>query len=204
PLVRWLHYRRFCLVRPEPHEIEPWYQEFRIGAILLAAAVGSAGFMLFVYDSEALQMTLALLMVCIAAFAANSMAPRVELAVLYLLLILAPLIGSLYLAGTGTAIAAFLMMLILLVMLIVSSLRLGRTLARGIELSIEADNRERDLFDFQQRLSLYVRKTPLAVIEWDQKLNVKEWNPAAEQIFGYTRAEAEGRQLGDLLFPGLS
>lgn len=202
--ARWLHYRRFCLVRPEPHEIERWYRQFRIGAIVLSAAIGSAGFLLFVYDNESLQMTLALLMACIASFAANSMAPRSELAVIYLLLLLAPLIGSLYLTGTGTGIAAFLIMLILLVLLIISTLRLGRTLARSIELSIEADNRERDLFDFQQRLSLYVRKTPLAVIEWDQNLNVKEWNPAAEQIFGYTRAEAEGRQLGDLLFPGLS
>ncbi|MDY6984193.1 MAG: ATP-binding protein, partial [Pseudomonadota bacterium] len=75
---------------------------------------------------------------------------------------------------------------------------------RSAELSIEADSRERDLFEFQQRLSLYVKKTPLAVIEWDQNLTVKEWNPAAEQIFGYARREAEGRKVGDLLFPGIS
>ncbi|HEY0963766.1 MAG TPA: ATP-binding protein [Pseudomonadales bacterium] len=202
--ARWLHYRRFRLVRPEPEDIEHWYRQFRIGAIVLAAAVGSAGFLLFVYDSEPFQMTLALMMVCIASFAINSMAPRPELAVAFLLLILSPLIGSLYLMGTGIGVAAFWMMLVLLVMLSLSTLRIGRTLARSIELSIEADSRERDLFDFQQRLSLYVKKTPLAVIEWDQNLTVKEWNPAAEQIFGYRREDAEGRKLSDLLFPGLS
>src|SRR5690606_29652775 len=112
--------------------------------------------------------------------------------------------GSLYLTTTGTSVAGFWMMLILLAMLIISALRLGKTIARSIELTIEASHRERDLFDFQQRLSLYVKKTPLAVIEWDQNLAVKEWNPAAEQIFGYTRADAEGRLVTDLLFPGTS
>ncbi|MDY6983686.1 MAG: hypothetical protein SV422_11405, partial [Pseudomonadota bacterium] len=169
-LGRWLHYRRFRLVRPEPEDIDRWFMQFRIGALLLAAAVGSAGFLLFVYDSEAFQLTLALMMACISSFAVISMAPRPELAVTFLILILSPLIGSLYLTRSGIGISAFWMMLVLLLMLIVSTLRIGRTLARSTELSIEADSRERDLFEFQQRLSLYVKKTPLAVIEWDQNL----------------------------------
>lgn len=203
-LGRSLHYRRFRRVRPEPGEIETWFTQFRIGSLILGAAVGSAGFLLFVYDSESFQLTLALMMVCISAFAISSMAPRPELAIVFLLLILSPLVGSLYLTSTGTGISAFWMMVVLLVMLSVSALRIGRTIARGIELTIEASERERDLFDFQQRLSLYVKKTPLAVIEWDQNLTVKAWNPAAEQMFGYPAQEALGRKLSDLLFPGVS
>lgn len=203
-IARYVQYRRFRRANPEPDDIAAWYRQFRLVSLLQAAAIGSAGFLLFAYDSAAMQMTLALMMACIASFAANSLAPRPEFAVLYLLLVLTPLLGTFYLTGTGTGIAAFLILLVLLVMLIISTVRLGRTIARSIELSIEADYRERDLFEFQQRLSLYVRKTPLAVIEWDQNLNVKEWNPAAEQIFGYTREEAEGRNLGELLFPDVS
>ncbi len=198
-LVRSLHYRKFKLIRPEPEEIEAWFTQFRIGTIALAAAVGSAGFLLFVYDNESYQMTLSLMMVCISAFAVSSLSPRPELAVVFLVLILSPLIGSLYLTHTGTGISAFWMMLVLL---IISALRLGKTMARSIELTIEAGHRERDLFNFQQRLSLYVKETPLAVIEWDQNMTVKEWNPAAEQIFGYAHADAEGRKVTDLLFPG--
>jgi PAS domain S-box-containing protein len=201
-LARSLHYRRFRTIRPEPDEIESWFTQFRIGCIVLGAAVGSAGFLLFVYDNDTYQMTLALMMVCISSFAISSMAPRPELAILFLVLILSPLIGSLYLTSTGSGIAAFWIMLVLLVMLIVSALRIGKTIARSIELTIEASHRERDLFNFQQRLSLYVQKTPLAVIEWDQQMNVKAWNPAAEQMFGYGRADAEGRKITDLLFPG--
>ena len=203
-LARSLHYHRFRLVRPEPEEIESWFTQFRIGTIVLGAAVGSAGFLLFVYDNDTYQLTLSLMMVCISSFAISSMAPRPELAVMFLLLILSPLIGSLYLTSTGPGISAFWMMLVLLAMLVVSALRIGKTIARSIELTIEASYRERDLFNFQQRLSLYVKKTPLAVIEWDQNMTVKEWNPAAEQIFGYPHEDAEGRKLTDLLFPGTS
>jgi PAS domain S-box-containing protein len=201
-LGRALHYRRFVHIRPGPGEIEPWFTQFRIGCIMLGAAVGSAGFLLFVYDNESDQMTLALMLVCVSAFAISSLSPRRELAVLFLVLMLSPLIGSLYLTHTGSGTAAFWMMLVLLAMLIVSALRLGKTVARSIELTIEASHRERDLYNFQQRLSLYVKETPLAVIEWDQNMTVREWNPAAEKIFGYTRADAEERKITDLIFPG--
>src|SRR5665213_1777885 len=37
-----------------------------------------------------------------------------------------------------------------------------------------------------QKLALHMGQTPLAVIEWNDKFEVTEWNPAAERIFGYT------------------
>jgi two-component system, NtrC family, sensor kinase len=48
-------------------------------------------------------------------------------------------------------------------------------------------------------LKIFIEHTPLAVIHWDRDLDVIEWNPAAEQMFGYTRQEALGRHLTDFL-----
>ncbi|MBV6623377.1 MAG: PAS domain-containing sensor histidine kinase [Rivularia sp. (in: Bacteria)] len=45
----------------------------------------------------------------------------------------------------------------------------------------------------QRRLALMVQQTPLAVIEWNRKFEIKEWNQAAEQIFGYSKSEVLGR-----------
>jgi rsbT co-antagonist protein RsbR len=45
----------------------------------------------------------------------------------------------------------------------------------------------------RQKLALHIQHTPLAYIEWNLNFEVVEWNPAAERIFGYTRAEALGR-----------
>lgn len=52
----------------------------------------------------------------------------------------------------------------------------------------------------EQRLSLLVQRTPLAVIHWDTEFRVTQWNPAAEAIFGWSAAEAIGQD-GRLIVP---
>ncbi|HTY37460.1 MAG TPA: PAS domain S-box protein [Bacteroidota bacterium] len=52
----------------------------------------------------------------------------------------------------------------------------------------------------RQRIALHVEQTPLAVIEWDEQLNIRGWNPAAERMFGYSAQEAIGRQY-DFIVP---
>lgn len=45
----------------------------------------------------------------------------------------------------------------------------------------------------QQRLALHVYQTPLAVIEFDIDGRVREWNPAAARVFGFSCEEAIGQ-----------
>ncbi|MEZ4699857.1 MAG: PAS domain S-box protein [Rhodothermales bacterium] len=47
-------------------------------------------------------------------------------------------------------------------------------------------------YSSEQRLRFHIEQSPMAYIEWDTNFEVVEWNPAAERIFGYTRAEALG------------
>lgn len=54
---------------------------------------------------------------------------------------------------------------------------------------------ETELHESQHRLSWLVQQSPMAIIEWDTNFRVCSWNLAAEQIFGYTAAEAIGRAL---------
>lgn len=60
---------------------------------------------------------------------------------------------------------------------------------------------EEQIHSSQQRLSLLVEQTNLGIIEWDPDFCVKEWNPAAERIFGYTREEVEGRSAYEFIIP---
>jgi PAS domain S-box-containing protein len=53
----------------------------------------------------------------------------------------------------------------------------------------------------EQRLSFHIQQTPLAFIEWDTNLQVTDWNPSAERIFGYSKEEALGRHATDLIVP---
>ncbi|MGC9502217.1 PAS domain S-box protein [Baaleninema sp.] len=60
---------------------------------------------------------------------------------------------------------------------------------------------ESEIRKSQQRLSMMVRQTPLAVIEWNDRGEITAWNPAAERIFGYTAEEAIGRTVAGLIIP---
>ena len=59
---------------------------------------------------------------------------------------------------------------------------------------------EESLGKTKQKLSLHLRQTPLAVIEWNNKWEVTAWNPAAESLFGYSEAEILGKSY-ELLVP---
>lgn len=58
---------------------------------------------------------------------------------------------------------------------------------------------ETQLREYVQRLSLLVKDTPLAVIEWTPDFKVADWNPSAEKIFGYNRTEALGCHAAELI-----
>ncbi|HEX6363778.1 MAG TPA: EAL domain-containing protein, partial [Albitalea sp.] len=50
-----------------------------------------------------------------------------------------------------------------------------------------------------QKLRIHFERTPLAVIEWDRRMRVTAWNPAAEAMFGVPLREALGRPLPAML-----
>ena len=58
-----------------------------------------------------------------------------------------------------------------------------------------------ELKSSEQRLSLHIARTPLAVIEFDADFRVTAWNPAAEKIFGYQKDEIIGCSPMDMIVP---
>lgn len=57
----------------------------------------------------------------------------------------------------------------------------------------EIKNMEEKLRESEHRLSLNIQNAPMGIIEWDKDFQVVGWNPAAEKIFGYSKAEAMGK-----------
>ncbi len=53
----------------------------------------------------------------------------------------------------------------------------------------------------KQRFALLFQQTSMVIIDWTLNFEVVDWNPAAERVFGYTRAEAIGQNGIDLLVP---
>lgn len=49
-----------------------------------------------------------------------------------------------------------------------------------------------------QRLSLHLTNSPLAVVEWDVNLKITSWSNQAEAIFGWTKKEVVGKTVEEL------
>ncbi|MGA8213955.1 MAG: PAS domain S-box protein [Candidatus Sulfotelmatobacter sp.] len=62
---------------------------------------------------------------------------------------------------------------------------------------------EEEFRQSQQKLRIHFEHTPLAVVEWDPQLRITEWSASAERVFGYSRAEAIGRDASFLVPPAL-
>jgi len=80
-------------------------------------------------------------------------------------------------------------------------LRVYQTLAEQGAVALRAARFREAIRSSQQRLSLIVEQSPLAIIEWNLEQEVTSWNPAATQIFGYEREEALGRHAIDFFIP---
>ncbi|HPW17095.1 MAG TPA: PAS domain S-box protein [Candidatus Aminicenantes bacterium] len=86
-------------------------------------------------------------------------------------------------------------------------LRMLEYVSSQVARSIERKQAEEALRRSEQGLSMHFQKTPLAVIEFDTDFRVRQWNPAAERIFGWTAEEAFGRDVSFILpddFKGLA
>ena len=62
----------------------------------------------------------------------------------------------------------------------------------------QLEQSRRALEEVNGRLALYLTNAPLACIVWGADQIVREWNPAAEAMFGYTAAEALGQNVYEL------
>ena len=65
----------------------------------------------------------------------------------------------------------------------------------------ERKRAEQALLESRNLLSDHLDSTPVGAIFWDQNFCVTDWNPAAQSIFGYTKAEAVGKCGDDLILP---
>lgn len=82
--------------------------------------------------------------------------------------------------------------------------RLPQVLANAVEarlLRVERLTGQKDLRESEERMRAILESALDAVVTMDRHGEIVEFNPAAEKIFGFPRAEAIGERLVDLIIP---
>jgi PAS domain S-box-containing protein len=86
-------------------------------------------------------------------------------------------------------------------MLSPAEMQLGCAIAAHVALAVERLEREEALRESEARKGAMLEASLDSIILMDDEGTVIEWNPAAERTFGYTRAEALGSKVADLIVP---
>jgi len=187
---------------PDSHHTQPNYVRYFLLVTLLAGlAWGSASLWLFPQDSVPHQAFIAFVMAGNSAAAIISLSYIRQAALAFILPSLLPLIGQFFLLQTSMSTAMGTMVTLFLLVALSGIRRNYQNTLQNITLRLESAEHEQTILASQQRLALHVQQTPLAVIELSTDLEVTDWNPAAERIFGYQKAEALGRPATELIVP---
>ncbi len=80
-------------------------------------------------------------------------------------------------------------------------LELIQAQANLASIAIERKLSEDAILESEARLILHIQNTPVGAISWDCDFQCTEWNNAAENIFGYTAAEAIGQHAAEIILP---
>lgn len=180
-------------------DIRRWTLIFGIGASIAASFWGSTAIFLFPHHDRVHQVMLDMMLMVACAVAITNISMIRIISFLFILLSMIPIAfqflsthnEEMNLLGVMTLIATGLFLL--------GSNRVYRVTTENIINRLEATESERQLRQSQQRLTLHIERTPLAVIEWSLDFRVTQWNLAAEKIFGYSREEALGKSGLDLI-----
>ncbi len=199
--ARAVHSRIFAKASPPPGEIIKWTRQFIVGSLASGFAWGAVGIWLFPAEHVEYQLMLAFMLSATCAIAITSLSSLRFPVITFLLIALLPLAVRFFVNDTDTGTIMGLMVSILIVLLVVSALRIYRTTFDNVSLRLDALAREDELRRSQQHLALHIQSTPLAVIEWNTNLEVTNWNPAAEKMFGYSKEEALGKRATELIVP---
>lgn len=202
--ITFLRIRLFFSYRkasPSLEDSKLWELYFVFATTITSLAWGSSSILLFAEDSFIHQILLVLALLVVNAGATTNLSFLRAPISLYLLFCLSPIIVRFFFQETSSAIAIGAVITTYMVHLFINSNRIYKSTLQNIKLNNQARIRESFLTKTLQKQELHVSRTPLGIIEWDTNFRVTDWNPAAEDIFGYKKEEVLGKQAVEIIIP---
>jgi len=200
-LLRFLTYLHYNKKTASTLKTRTWGLLFDIGSSSSAAMLGLAAIFLFPANNPLHQLICAFVLTGMSAGAVSTLSAGKYTFPLYISLAMLPLIISYMLEATQLAYVIVAMLMLAYAFILKSNRNIYHNITENIAYQIEANEREQNLLDAQQKQILHTLNTSLAVIEWSSDFRVTDWNPAAERIFGYSKEQALGAYGADLIIP---
>ncbi len=175
-----------------------WMSLHTLMTLLSAIIWGYALLELMPDDSLAHQflMIIAIAGLCSGASSTLAFSPLAYL--LFLAACLIPMSIRLYMIESNYSGLLFSLCYIYMYFMWTTCRRNSETALQNLEKSFILDEKELALNQAHQRVDLHIDRSPLGIIEWDADLKVSRWNPAAENIFGYSSEEMLGKSFRTL------
>ncbi len=200
-LGRAIHAIIFWRKAPQDSQSLKWMHQFTLGTILAALTWGSSAIWLFAETHPVYQVILCFILSVACAVALGNLSSLRAPVVAFMVISLLPLAIRFLLTDYDLGRWMGVLVLLLIMLMVMSALRVYRTTYASIARRLDSIAREEELRKSQERLSMHIQGTPVAVVEWDENFRVSSWNPAAERIFGYKGELMIGRHAAGLIVP---
>jgi len=174
-----------------------WERRLSVGIVGSALLWGVAAWMLFPLDSPLHQSFITIILVGITGGAVTSLSGHRTTSLLLVILVLLPLVVRWLTLGGQTAIIIASLIVMLAGVIVISALRVRRTLIQNIRLRTAAATREQALRESEERFEHLFEAAPLGVAEYDADGVIITSNQALSRIVGVRHEDIIGFRLLD-------
>lgn len=108
-------------------------------------------------------------------------------------MVLLPCTVQVYLSGHESSLYFAVFSLIYMATLYVVMIQLHQLVEKNVSLRVTTEESARKRAELSYLFEQHWQNAPLAAVQWDRNHRVIDWNPSAEQLFGYTKSEVMGK-----------
>ncbi|MBR7791304.1 PAS domain S-box protein [Undibacterium sp. FT147W] len=182
-----VQYQFFKKAVPSGSAIKKWQKIFFVQATTHGAAWSLGPVLLLPHSSGVLPAFFLGILLCVSAVAVSTVAKQFHAMRGFIVANLLPPVVAIWLSGDSKE-------LMLILILLASSMAF-------IAVGYYSNQSARTIYETQFQLRGILNSSQDAIITIDSRGRVSDWNPRAEQMLGWTRAEALGLVLNDTITP---
>lgn len=177
---------------PDLLSVATWHSLFVIGTCIIAVIWGSTFFLLFPVDSSPHQTVHFLIVVGVVAGGIIFLCPSLPAVSGFLSLILLPAVVKLFILNDFLALVLAVLTLLFLMITLVGSVRINRSIAENIQLRLQAVQRENNLKVSEERYRHIFNNAPLGIFQYDLSSEIIDCNEAFAAILGSSKEKLIG------------